>query len=106
MIVCCVTAGPAAVQVELGSDAYASSLSVLGPPVATVGYSKIRISTAQYTYPVQTVTLNRFIYFSSEVDYYLQMYFGVHNRGTNIIIPIKLIRTRSNGIILTAVYVC
>uniref|UniRef100_A0A914XHT9 UBC core domain-containing protein n=1 Tax=Plectus sambesii TaxID=2011161 RepID=A0A914XHT9_9BILA len=50
--------GPGAVQVELGSDPYATSLSVLGPPVATVGYSKIRISTAQYPYPVQTVRIH------------------------------------------------
>ncbi len=53
----CFSAGPSAVQVELGSEHSPYCLSLLGPPVGTTGCSKIRVPTDGFQRPVQLVRL-------------------------------------------------
>ena len=50
-----VVAAPSAVQVQVGSDASAQQLYLLGPPINTVGCQKIRIATDVFVAPIQVV---------------------------------------------------
>ncbi|MFH4982761.1 hypothetical protein AB6A40_009470 [Gnathostoma spinigerum] len=50
--------GPSAIQVELCPDPGFLTWTVLGPPATTTGFSKIRIPTISYPYPVHAVRIH------------------------------------------------